>query len=513
MGTAKMEARHDGSARRLSTGIDGLDQLLRGGLLPQASYLLRGGPGAGKTTAGLHFLEAGQRAGERCLYISLEESEARIRRNAAMRGIDISQVAILDISPTSGFFSEVESYDIFTPAEVEREPITLRIVSQIESMKPQRIFIDPMTQFRYLALDAFQFRRQVVSFLRYLVEHEATVLFTSEKNSTMPDDDLQFMADGVIDISNSAHGRGIQVLKFRGSDFHPGLHTMRLSGQGFVVYPQLEPNVQAADFHFDRIPSGLPPLDELLNGGIERGTVTLITGPSGVGKTTLGMQFINEAARRGERAVVYCFEEEVAMLLARCDGIGLPVRALLAQDKLAIVKIEPLRYTPDEFAIMVRDDVRSKKTGVVMLDSVAGYTLGLRGDDLRSRLHALAKYLQNLGVALVVINEQETIAGDFKATEVGLSYLADSLLFLRYLEIDGELRKAVGVLKKRLSDFEKSLREFAITAQGIQIGQPLRGLRGILRGIPELAGTGLLRQDALEQPSLPAMNRQAGPAE
>ncbi|MCX7628502.1 MAG: AAA family ATPase [Methylophilaceae bacterium] len=475
---------------RLSTGVAGLDDILHGGLIPHASYLLRGGPGTGKTTLGLHYLAAGVAAGERCLFITMEESEARIRANAAARGIDISAAAILDISPSSGFFAEAESYDIFTPAEVEREPITRRIVEHIEKIRPERVFLDPMTQFRYLSADAFQFRRQVVSFLRFLIEKGATILFTSENSATVPDDDLQFLSDGVIDITLGPHGRAIEVTKFRGSDFQRGQHTVKLVDAGFMVFPRLEPNVQPADFDFEIIPSGIPELDAMLNGGIERGTVTLITGPSGVGKTTLGMQFIKEAAARGERSVLYCFEEEQPLLLARCDGIGLPVRAMMTRGTLSIHKIEPLRYTPDEFADRVRREIAQNGTRVVMLDSVAGYRLALRGENLRERMHALAKYLQNIGIAVIIINEQETIVGEFKATEVGLSYLADTLIFLRFLEMDGELRKAVGVLKKRLSNFEKSLREYIITPQGVKVGPPLKGVRGILGGIPELIGGG-----------------------
>lgn len=133
----------------------------------------------------------------------------------------------------------------------------------------------------------------------------------------------------------------------------------------------------------------------------------------------------------------------------------------------------------------MRDHVERSGARLVMIDGVAGYTLALRGQDLRRRLHGLAKYLQAKGVALILVNEQETIVGDFRATEVGLSYLADTLVFLRFLEMNGEMRKAIGVLKKRLSDFEKRLREFAITDGGIRIGAPLTGLRGILQGTPD----------------------------
>jgi circadian clock protein KaiC len=415
----------------------------------------------------------------------MEESEERIREHARLRGIDLDAVEVLDISPSSEFFIASQTYDIFSPAEVEREPITASIVERVEQFAPERVFIDPMTQFRYLSENAFQFRRQVVSFLRFLAERGATVLFTSERSGMVQDDDLQFMSDGVIDITSVEGDRTIEVTKFRGSDFMPGLHTLKLVESGVAVFPRLRPMERDRGFVFETISSGIPGVDAVLNGGIERGTVTLITGPSGVGKTTLGMQFMKEAASRGERSVIYAFEEDEAMALRRSDGIGIPARAMVDAGTLQIRKVEPLRYTPDEFDTIVREDVEQNRTRVVMLDSVAGYTLALRGQDLRQRMHALAKYLQARGVALIIVNEQETIFGEFRATEVGLSYLADTLVFLRFVEMNGEMRKAIGVLKKRLGDYEKRLREFTITGQGIVIGAPLTGLRGILSGSPE----------------------------
>lgn len=472
---------------RLSTGVPGLDRITMGGLPEHGSYLVRGGPGAGKTTLGLHFLATGARAGERCLFISLEESEARIRTLAERRQIDLRGVDILDISPSSEYFAEIESYDIFTPAEVEREPITRKITERVEALKPQRVFLDPTTQFRYLSSDVFQFRRQMVSFLRFLAERQATVLLTSEQSRTLADDDLQFMSDGVIDISHSSNGRHVEIQKLRGSAFQPGKHTLKLTDAGVRVFPRILPNVQQADFPFECISSGLPDLDALLAGGIERGTVTLISGPSGVGKTTLGIQFMREAASRGEMSVIYSFEESAESILKRCDAIDLPARAMTSAGTLLIRKVEPLQYAADEFDDIVRSDIEEGGARVIMIDSVAGYELSLCGDDLRSRLHAIVKFAQNLGVAVFIVNELDTIVGDFRATENRLSYLADNLLFLRFMEIRGELHKALGVLKKRLSNHERTLREFSVTSRGLVIGQPLVGLRGILNGIPELA--------------------------
>lgn len=469
---------------RVATNISGLDEVLCGGFVPGRAYLLRGGPGCGKTTLGFHFLTAGATEGEKTLFITLGEPEEQIRKNAASIGFDLKNIDFLDLSPTAGFFTKMESYDIFSPAEVEREPLTRRIIEQVEKLKPQRVFLDAMTQFRFLATDAFQFRKQVLSFLRFLAEQGATVIFTSEGSTLAPDDDLQFMSDGVISLEFTPEGRTLSVIKFRGSDFRSGRHSMRLTGRGMEVFPHLLPEANKQKFVLETISSGVPDLDELLHGGLERGTITIITGPSGVGKTTLGLQFMKEAAGRGEHSMVYIFEESEDTLLGRCEAINMPIRTMIERGTLAVRPIEPLQYTPDEFAYIVRQEVAKQKAALVMIDSVAGYRLSVRGQELVSHLHALSKYLQNQGIAVILINEVESITGDFKATEAGISYLADNIVFLRFLEMQGEMHKAIGVLKKRLTNFEKTLREIDITRYGIKVGRPLTGLRNILSGIP-----------------------------
>ena len=470
---------------RLSTGIPGFDEILHGGLIPGRAYLVRGHSGTGKTILGLHFLSSGAEAGEKSLYITLGESAEQIRTNAEALGFDLKGIAFLDLSPTSQFFTEIQTYDIFSPAEVEREPTTQRIIEQVEVLKPQRIFLDAMTQFRYLSPDAFQFRKQVLSFLRFLREQGATVLFTSEGSEEAPDNDLQFMSDGVIHLTFSSEERSVNVSKFRGSDFRSGDHSMRLTQTGMEVFPHLMPEVYSQEFALEVLSSGVPELDELLHGGFERSTITIISGPSGVGKSTLGLQFMKEAAGRGERSVIYAFEERKETLLHRCQGINIPVHAMIERGTLSVVQIEPLHYTPDEFANLVRYEVEQQKARIVMIDSISGYRLSVRGNELVIHIHALCKYLQNMGVAVLLINEVETITGDFRPTEIGISYIADNIVFLRYLEMQGELRKAIGVLKKRMSDFEKTLREFEITRYGIKVGKPLTNLRGILKGSPE----------------------------
>lgn len=472
--------------KRISTGIAGLDEILSGGLIANQSYLIKGQPGSGKTTLGFHFLNAGVLGGETNLFISFSESEARLRRNAKLVNIDLEGVEFLDLSPTAEFFTEDRSYDIFSPADVEKAPITAKIISIVEKIKPQRIFLDAITQFRYLASDTFEFRKQIQSFLRFIIDREITLLFTSEGSDRHPDDDLQFMSDGVIVLQNHTERRTINISKFRGSDFIKGNHDLELNENGMAVFPRLIPKVQQHEAKLEVISSGIPEIDELLHGGIERGTTTIISGPSGVGKSTFAMQFMKEAAGRGERSVLYAFEEAKETLLQRCEAVNIPAHVMIERGTLSVVKVEPLKYTPNQFVHLVRTEVEQNHARIVAIDSTSGYKLSMQGEDLVRQLHALCQYLKNMGVTVLLINEVHTIAGgEFSVTEVGLSYLADNLIFLRYLELSGQLLKAIGVLKKRVSNFERTLRKFEITKYGIKVGEPLTGLRGILSGVPD----------------------------
>ncbi len=469
----------------------GLDEVLHGGWIEGRTYLISGPPGTGKTTLGWHLLTEGQRAGEQVLYISFAEPEAELRANAALSGFDADGVHIVDLSPPPDLFARAETYDIFSVSEVEREPTTARIVEAIERIRPSRVFVDSMTHLRFLASDGFHFRRQALSFLRYLGDKGAVVVVTSESTTETPDDDLRFIADGVIELDLEGRARSLCVLKFRGSGFRTGKHTLVLGEDGATVYPRLIPAQHGVRFSPEPLSSGLPKLDELLHGGIERGTITLISGPTGVGKTTLGVQFMVQAARSGLRSTVYTFDEPAETVLRRCESIGMGVRGMIERGTLAMTDLEALRYGPDEFANLVRRDVEEHGTRIVMIDSVSGYRMSVPGGDLAERLHALGRYLQNVGVTVLLVDELKELTS-FRATEVGISYLADNVIFLRYIEreVDGaaQLRKGVGILKKRMSDFEKTVRDFTITRDGVQIGDVLR-LNSVFAQLPS-AGMG-----------------------
>lgn len=471
------------TAKRIETGVPGLGNIVYGGYLNGRSYLVTGGPGTGKTTLGLHFLSAKPKQ-EQALLISLGVTEKNLRDDAASIEVDLSNVITLDLSPTARGHGD-QSYSLLEPWEAEAPNIRQRIEEIFPNGPPSRVFIDAFSQFRHLVPDTFQFRKQVMELLEYLTNEGATLLFTSEQGS-QADEDLQYLSDGIIELRRADKERTLQVTKFRGSAFAEGCHTMRLSSQGMNIFERLVPDDHSQQFRAESIPSGLPELDSLSGGGVGRGTVTIISGPTGVGKTTLGAQFMRKAASRGERSVIFSFEESLATISYRCEQIGIPLNEMIADGSLKVEAVEPQRYSPAEFAWRVRREVEELRATTVMIDSLAGYRQSVQGGDIVSHVHALCRYLTNMGITVLLVNEVATIAGgEMRVSEQGISYLADAVYILRYVEMNGEIRKTIGMLKKRTGDFEKTLREFAITGDGIKVGAPLHGMRGILQGSPE----------------------------
>ncbi|WP_435075569.1 ATPase domain-containing protein [Halorubrum sp. HHNYT27] len=473
---------------RLSTGVAGLDEVLDGGFIPERSYMIRGQAGSGKTIMSFHFLQQGVEQGETSLFINLEEDVRDLKANAAALGFDTDAIKFLDLSPSADVFTEDQSYEVFVPEEVESGPLTDRIVESVTAVDPDRVVVDPLTQFRFLLSDDYQFRKQVVGFMRFLKDESATVVFTVQNTDSLPTDDLEFITDGTIRLGVKEYGKTVEVPKFRGSSTQRGEHAYRVTGEGIEVFPALQPGNYTGEFTSKQLSSGIEGLDDLLHGGLERGTVSIISGPTGVGKTTLSTQFMKEAAERGERSVIYLFEENRQTFLTRSRAVGIPVDEMMERGTLDVIEVEALERSPQEFARMVRTEVEERDADLVMVDGIAGYRLTLRGEDgmMLQQLHALGRYLKNMGVTAVFIDETRNITGDFQATVENISYLADNIVFLRHLEVQGEMRKAIGVLKKRTSDFERTIREFRITSDGVTVGEPMSGLRGILSGAPEL---------------------------
>lgn len=457
---------------RVSTGTTGLDEILDGGLLARRRYLVRGGPGLGKTTLGLNFLATGGDA-EPSLFIGFQEPEDELRANAASIGIDTSGVNFLSLAPTEEFFTGAEAYDVFAASDVEQAPMINAVIAAVDQIRPTRVFIDSLTQLRFVSADLAQFRKQVMSFLRFLSDRGATVLFTSESTREVPDDDLQFIADGIIDLQRAPSCGYLEITKFRGSDFLRGAHQFRVDGAGFHVHTRiLPPPQQIVDTSPVQLSTGNAELDAMLGGGVESGTVTLVTGPTGIGKSTLGGLFAVETARAGRAAAVYQFEEEMNGWMGRLRALGVDPDSPLREGRLSLEQVEPLRYLAAEFTNMVCRQVRDEGLDLVVIDSVGGFELALGGaEDVRAPLHALIKTLSRMGVTVVLLNENHAVVGNLKVSEREISYIADNVIYLCYVQTGDALSRVLGIMKKRLSGFDSSQREFEVATGGIRIGR------------------------------------------
>ncbi len=340
-----------------------------------------------------------------------------------------------------------------------------------------------MTQLRYLSTDEFQFHKQVLSFLRFLKKQDTTVVYTSQNMKENSDDDLQFMSDGIIHLEYG-NPRKIEITKFRGSDFQSEKHSLKITESGMEIFPKISPKKQKMNLESDKLRSGVSELDELLNGGIQKGTTSIISGPSGVGKTTTGAQFIAKAAENGEKSVLYMLEENKETFINRCESINIPIKKAIEKNKLLIKEIPPLQISVDEFTYNIRKDVEENDAKFIIIDSIGGYQENVL-ESTKEELIKTSKHLKNKNITTFFINEISKVTGEFQVTEGGTSQIADNILFLRYIEHKSKLRKSIGVLKKRTGSFEKELRELKITEEGIKVGEPLTELRGILKGTPE----------------------------
>jgi circadian clock protein KaiC len=461
---------------RLSTGVDGLDRVLGGGLIRGQTYMVRGGSGTGKTILGEHFLTAGLESGETALFVAFEEPPEALRTRAATLGFDLSAVEFLDLTPAPELFVDEETYTVFGAPEVEGQPVAAAIVEAVERVAPDRVFLDPLTRLRQLSPDDHQFHQLVSAMMRYLTDHGVTALFTTQATALQPDDDLQYLGDGTIELLYTDRGRSIRVTKFRGSGFAGGSHALTIGDDGMSVFPKLVPDDHLQPFEHEQLSTDNEGLDALLQGGLDRGTITLVSGPSGVGKSTTAAVFLAAAARRGEKVAAFLFEEPIHSFVHRAESIGVPVREQLDDGSLHLHAIEPLKRSTDEFSNLVRREVEEHDIEAVVIDGTAGYRLSLHNEDedLVGELHALCRYLRNVGVTVVLTEEIHSVTGEFRASDSHVSYLADNIVFLRYEERDGQMRKAIGVLKRRLGPFDPTIRDLRVDADGYHVGDPIR---------------------------------------
>lgn len=480
---------------RISTGNAGLDDILGGGLDADRLYLYEGQPGAGKTTLALEFLLEGARRGERVLYITLSETERELRLVVRRHGWDLAGVEIVELVPAETVLDEQHEITLLHPAELELGETTRLILDRVESINPSRVVIDSLSELRLLAQSSLRYRRQVLALKQFFANRNCTVVLLDDM--TAQDNDLQLhsISHGVVlleqrVIDYGAERRRLRVIKMRGMDFRGGFHDMKIVRGGIEVYPRLVAAEHQADFTGEPTPSGVEALDELLGGGLERGTSALFVGPAGVGKSTLAMTYAMAATDRGERSAIFAFDEGSATIEARASAVGMRLPEAIADGRVLFQQIDPAEMSPGEFASIVRRRVERDGARVVIIDSLNGYLNAMpEGRFLILQMHELLTYLARQGVLTILVLGQHSVA-DRGETPLDISYLSDSVLMLRYFEHGGRVRRAVSVTKKRSGVHEYGIREFRMGAGGIEVGEELLDFSGVLGGSPLYTGSG-----------------------
>ena len=474
----------------VSTGIDGLDTILEGGLTPHRLYLLEGLPGAGKTTMALQFLRDGVARGESVLYVTLSETEAELREVAASHGWDLEGIHIHELFPMGDQLDPDEQYTMFHPSEVELGKVTQGILAEVERLQPQRVVFDSLSEIRLLAGSLLRFRRQILALKQYFAGRRATVLLLDENHKLEQGLNAHTIVHGVISLDQlcpefGGDRRRLRVTKMRGRPFHSGYHDYEIDTGGVPVFPRLVAADHRREIEGGTLHSGLAALDALLGGGIERGTSTLLLGAAGTGKSSLSTHFVVQAARHGERSAVFLFEESMHALRMRSAGIGLDLDASIADGTVMVQPVDPSELSPGEFFHNVRDAVENKGARIIVIDSLNGYLNAMPGEQfLITQLHELLSYLGQMGVASFLLNAQQGLIGSM-SSNLDVSYLADTVVLLRYFEANAAVHTAISVLKKRTGAHERTLRELFITGNGLTIGEPLRNFRGVLTGVPK----------------------------
>jgi circadian clock protein KaiC len=486
---------------RCLLGVSGLDDVLMGGLPRNRVYLVRGGAGTGKTTLGLQFLLEGARQGESGLYITLSESEQELESVAASHGWKLDGIELLGLAQIEGLIKP-ETQTVLHPAEHELGRTLKVIQSRVESVRPTRIVIDSLAELRLMAQNPLRFRRQVLVLKSFFASFQTTALLLDETfKETEPQ--VQTLVHGVLELQmrNPEYGptrRRLGVLKLRGLKYRAGFHDFVITTGGLDVFPRLVAAEHRRPFQRAPVTGGIGELDALLGGGIERGTSTLITGAAGTGKSSLSLQYAVGASNRGELCAVYTFDESVASILARSQGLSMRVEESLQKGTLKLQQVDPAELTPGEFAANVRRRVEDDGAQMVIIDSVNGYMHAMPDERLLTiQLHELLGYLAQRGVVTILLLTQHGFIGNV-ATPIDLSYLADTVIMLRYFEFEGSLKKAISVVKKRSGGHEATLRELRlIKDKGIQIGDPLTGFVGVTTGVPTFTGrqSAILGQD------------------
>ncbi|HEX9983989.1 MAG TPA: ATPase domain-containing protein [Thermoanaerobaculia bacterium] len=467
-----------------ATGIAGLDEVLHGGLPKHQMYFIQGDPGAGKTTLSFQFLLEGVRRGEKTMYVTLSASSRDLHRVARSHGWTLDGIHVHEQFQTAMSADST----MFRPAEVELAKTVRAILDAIAAHEPDRVVIDSLAEIRLLSESALRYRKQLLTLKEFFRDRKITALVLDDRSVSARESEVQGLAEGVIVLCASApmYGntrRRLEVVKLRGVAFRGGFHDFNIEKGGLVVFPRLTAGEHQVSDHEGTVSSGIPEMDALVGGGLERGTTTMIMGPAGVGKSSLALQFATAAAAAGERIAFFIFEEHRSVFIKRAASLGFDVPALIQNGSMLVHQIDPAEMSAGEFAYAIRLAVERDKTSIVVIDSLNGYFNAMPEEHfLTLHLHELLSYLADAAITSILIVSQHGALGHV-SSPVDVSYLADAVILLRYYETRGAFRRAISMLKKRTSEHEQSVRDYQLTSKGVRIGNVLEEFRGILSGM------------------------------
>jgi circadian clock protein KaiC len=484
------------SSTQITTGIEGLDEILDGGLLRGYMYVVEGHSGTGKTTLGLQFLIDGRARHESCLLITTAETRDELAMTAQSYGWSLAGIELLELSQVDIIAQPEQRQTVFRSSQLELDEITRTIVTELERVQPARVVLDSVSVLRDMASEPFVYRRHILSLKNALTARGCTALVTDEWLEN-PDLHLRTLAHGVVRLTREVMSFGnqqrqMEIVKLRGLNYRSGRHDMRLDAGGMRVFPRFTaPShlTDDTDYTGEFLSTGVEGLDGLLGGGLDRSTAVLIMGTTGTGKSSIAIQCVAAALQRGQSVAVYLFDERPATWYHRAEQLGGPLRQHVTSGTLWVQHINPAEMSPAQFAYELQQAVTQHSVELIIIDSLTGYVNAMPEERfLTLHLHDMLTWLGQRGATTLMVLNQHGLFEPSVRPPIDLSYLCDTLLLLRFFEYRGALHRALSVVKRRSRQHEHTIREMTLGPSGLTVGEPLRQFRGVLSGLPLYEG-------------------------